>query len=364
MRNILYFRSQPVRRDSLRSNSTLSSSSSSSSSADRHSQSSFTSVERSEIRQFIQTIKRKENKSLNTVLQSSPIPSEHSINVNSEPSEPIGRSKKSPLTEELDREFSKLRARDPDQDIMNVIPSSICKRRRTPEKPVQPTPPLPTFDELLRQVQLRPIDKTAMKENQHPKETSLSSVPVPQSSPIPMEEIKSEEVKHEYAVPIKQNTNRRFLPQISHFQPSYHIRVNRSMSKSLLEKRTSRSLAMLNWFHQNLTNPFPTTFQPTRIHHQTNESVTLDVTENIYTSTTDLDLPTSVATDQTVDDQNLQLHLENQTILTDDSYSDDETKHSTKFPSKRTDFSHLFMRKHQHENLLPISRKNQRCAIM
>lgn len=340
--------SQPPnsRRDSLRSNSTSRSSSSSA----RHSQSSFTSVERSEIRQLVQTLKTKDSKPLDTPIQSSPIPasptpSELSVSISSAPSELIRRPKKSPLTEELDREFSKLRARDPDQDNVNVIPSLICKRRRTPEKPVQSIPPLPTFNELLRQVQLRPIEKTIqslpLKEKpiEHSKENSIISIPVPCSSPIP-----TEEVKHEYAVPIKQNTNRRYLPHISHFQPSHHAKFNRSVSKLLPEKRTPRSSSMLNWFQQNLTHPFPSTFQPSRIHHQTKESLVPSVTENIYTSTIEADSP--------VYDQNLQLHLENQTILTDDSYSDDETKHRI----------HLFTRKHKHENL--TSTKHQRCSIM
>ena len=309
---------------------------------------------------------------MNTILQSSPTPvsptpSELSLNISSAPSEPITRLKKSPLTEELEREFSKLRARDPEQDIIKVIPSLICKRRRTPEKSVQPIPPLPALDELLRQVQLRPVDKTIkslpLKEKpiEHSKENSLISIPVPCSSPLPTEEIKSEEFKHEYAVPIKQNTNRRFRPHISHFQPSHHVRYNRSVSKLLPEKRTPRSSSMLNWFHQNLTNPFPTTFQPTRIHNQTKESLTPSVTENIYTSTIEID-STSPIVDPTVYDRTLQLHLENQTILTDDSYSDDEAKHIHHSSSILSDFSHLFTRKHKHENL--TSRKTQRCLIM
>lgn len=130
-----------------------------------HSQSSFTSLERSEIRELIKTVKTKSTQALDV-----PIPS-NTISVVVSSSEPstltlpsspvvIKKTKKSSLTEELDREFDKLRARDPDQELTNVIPSSMCKRKKTLEKPSEIVPPPPKFDELLRQVQLRHVNNS------------------------------------------------------------------------------------------------------------------------------------------------------------------------------------------------------------
>jgi len=126
-------RRRDLSRDSLCSDSILHSSSSSSS--NNNSQSSFTSLERSEIRQLIKTIKTKDTKSLNNPLQSSPIPpsispSEQSIATNSHSSVSITRPRKSSITEELDREFNKLRVRAPNKELTYVTPSSICKRKK------------------------------------------------------------------------------------------------------------------------------------------------------------------------------------------------------------------------------------------
>jgi hypothetical protein len=115
---------------------------------------------------------------------------------------------------------------------------------------------------------------------------------------------------------------------------------------------------MLNWFHNGLTNhPLPTTFQPNRIINNQNEYGTASVKENIYTSDIDVHLPASIIDEN--DDHSLQIHLDNQTIRTDDLYSDYETTNSS---SILNDFSHLFTRKHKHQNIL--NKKNQSCSIM
>jgi hypothetical protein len=269
------------------------------------------------------------------------------------------KPRKSSLTEELDREFNKLRALDPNQELTYVTPSTICKRKKTLEKPASTIPPLPTFDELLRQVQLRPIDKPS-KPIYLP-ENPLLSIPVPRSSPIPsIDEIKTPEMKHEYAIPIKR-TGGKSLPQISHFQPIRNFKTNKSLTSTGSEKRTSRSLSMLNWFQNGLTNPVPTTFQPNRIIDKNqNEYRTASVKENIYTTDIDVYMPSSTI-DQN-DDHSLQIHLDNQTILTDDLYFDEESKQTTNSSSILNDFSHLFTRKHKH--LSKLQKKNHSCSIM
>ncbi|CAF4877259.1 unnamed protein product, partial [Rotaria socialis] len=85
------------------------------------SQSSFTSVERSEIRELIKTIKNKDAKKFNisiptttTTSTSIPIPvssPEPPMTIYTQTSARTNKPKKSSLTEELDREFNKLRAR-------------------------------------------------------------------------------------------------------------------------------------------------------------------------------------------------------------------------------------------------------------
>ncbi len=315
---------------------------------------------------MIKTIKTKDTKSLNNHLHSSPppTPSEQSIAINSPPPVPTIKPRKSSLTEELDREFNKLRALDPDQEINYVTPSSICKRKKTLEKPAPPTPPLPTFDELLRKVQLRPVNKSTkpvyvkekLVDNHY--ENPLLSVPVPRSSPIPVNEMKIEESKHEYAVPIKQS-----LPRISHFQPNRNFKFNQPISNIRPLKRTSRSLSMLNWLHNNLTNPFPVTFQPNQIVDHSNAYGTTSIKENIYASHIDVYSPLSTIDKiDDDDDHSLQTHLDNQTILTDDFYSDYQTKQTTNSSSILDDFSRLSIRKHKHENKL--HKKSQRCSIM
>ncbi|UJR15987.1 hypothetical protein I4U23_002906 [Adineta vaga] len=359
------------RRNRLHSISTLSSTSISRS----HSQSSFTSFERSEIRHLMQTMKTEDNKKLpGTSLQSST--SEQSILFSSPSSTSMTKPQKSCITEELDREFNKLRALDPNREISYVIPSKICKRKKTLEKPASNLPPSPTFDQLLRQVQLRPVDRSTrsvspvIKEQKQPEEEEeeeecvyenpFSPIPVPCCSPIPSIEISLEEIKHEYAFPIKK-TEERSLPQISHFQPVRNYTFSNQTEADIPEKRLSRPLSMFNWFHNTPpTNPVLATFQPNRILQNQNEYTPTNVKENIYTS--DIDVYVPISTIERNDNPSLQIHLDNQTILTDDFYTDYETKLPTHSSSILNDFSHLFARKHKHQH--GISKKNQRCSIM
>lgn len=319
---------------------------------------------------MIKKIKTNEKKPSIISLPASPFGSDESLISNTRSSIPKIKPQKSCIAEELDREFNKLRALNPDREINFVNPSSICQRKKTNEKPVENTPPLPTFDELLRQVQLRPIDKPVIKpicfkENSDIDnyENPFSSIPVPCCSPLPIEEpTETEEImKHEYALPIKK-TEKRSLPYISAFQPMRGgIKSTGSSSYTVPEKRVSRPHSMLNWFHNNVTHPLPSTFQPTRTVDIQNEyNGTTSVKENIYTSDINVYIPT--LTMDKNDNEELQIHLDNQTIVTDDLYTDIPPKHTTNSSSLLTDFSHLFTRKHKPQNKFSI--KNQRCSIM
>ncbi|CAF2753853.1 unnamed protein product [Rotaria sp. Silwood2] len=356
-------RNRSLSRDSLSSDSTLQSSIISRS----HSQSSFTSVERIEIRELIKTVKTQGTTSLNVSHQSAtiavcvPSPDQSIITNIQQPSTPKNKPKKSCVTEELDREFSKLRAIDPDQELTYVIPSSMCKRKKTLEKPIENVPPVPKFDELLRQVQLRPVNKSIRpilplkkKSTDDNYENPLSCIPVPRSSPIPTPEIKIEETKHDYAIPIKK-TEEKPPPPLCHFQPIRKFYLNKPRINSVLEKRSK-----FNWFQYGLTNQMPTTFQPNPIVNNQNELGTSGVQENIYTSDIDIYIPSST-TDKN-DDNALQTHLDDQTIVTDDFYSDFGTKQITVSSSLIDDFSNLFTRKHKHE--VKLNKKHQRCSIM
>lgn len=153
-------RDRTLSNDSLSSDSTIRSSRRSR----NNSQSSFTSVERSEIRKLIKTVKTKGVKTLNVPLPLAPVPipvppPEQLVTKSTESSARASRPRKSSLTEELDREFNRLRALDPDQELTYVTPSAVCKRKRSAERTKPKSPPPPTFNELLRQVQLRPVEK-------------------------------------------------------------------------------------------------------------------------------------------------------------------------------------------------------------
>ncbi|CAF1007236.1 unnamed protein product [Rotaria sordida] len=350
------------RDNSLSSNSTLHSSTIS----HNNSQSSFTSIERSEIRGLIKTIKTQSTTSIPISVPSS----EQSIISNIQQlTTRKTKPKKSCVTEELDRKFNKLRALDPDQELTCVIPSSICKRKKTLEKSFENIPSVPKLDELLRQVQLRPVNKlmrpkSPLKEKSRDDnyENPLSCIPVPQSSPIPTPEIKIEEIKHDYAVPIKKTEEKLPPPlpppppSLCHFQPIRKFNLNKpKIFNNIPEKRSK-----FNWLQYGLTNQMPTTFQPNLIVNNHNEHGTNNVKENIYTSDIDIYIPSST-TDKN-DDNTLQTHLDNQTIVTDDYYSDFGTKQITISSSLIDDFSNLFTRKHKQE--VKLHKKTQRCSIM
>jgi hypothetical protein len=166
-------------------------------------------------------------------------------------------------------------------------------------------------------------------------------------------------MKHEYALPNKK-TEERSLPRISHFQPTRGRNFSKPMAHSLSEKRSSRPLSVFNWFQNTPTNPLLATFQPNRTLSQPSEYGTTSAKENIYTSDVDVYVP--VSTLEKNDEDPLQVHLDNQTIITDDFYTDYETKPAANSSSILDEFSHLFARKHKHQSVL--SKKNQRCSIM
>lgn len=135
-----------------------------------HSQSSLTSVERLEIREIIKTFKSRPQKKHEPKFQKSKImPSadaDDASNIYAQPSMTTSvRPEKSLITQELDQAFSKLRGMDPNQDLTYVTPSSICKKRKAPIAPISSvkTPEAPTFADLLKNVQLRPIEKKSIE---------------------------------------------------------------------------------------------------------------------------------------------------------------------------------------------------------
>jgi hypothetical protein len=369
-------RSRNLSRDSLCSDSTFHSSPPSSRRSRNDSQSSFTSIERSEIRQLIKTVKSKRPKPLTIPDQVSTPPSVHSLTTTSHSPAPIKKSRKSSLTEELDREFGKLRELDPDQELDCVAPSTISKRKKPIEKPpVATIPPIPTFDELLRKVQLRPIDKTIKTISLQEKpiddiyENPLSCipvsvsvpVPVPQCSPIPLDEIKTDESKHEYAIPIKKSEERSF-PQISHFQPTRNLKFPKPIMNINSEKQSPRPVSMFSWFQNTSTNPLPTTFQPNRIINNRSENGSTSVKENIYTEDIDVYVPSSAI--EKSGENILQIHLDNENILTDEYYSDYQTKQIPNSSSILNEFSQLFARKHKQHHQNKLYKKEHRCSIM
>ncbi|CAF0764764.1 unnamed protein product [Didymodactylos carnosus] len=136
------------------------------------SQSSFTSVERSEIRRLIKTMK--ENSRKMPFIGCSTTQHVPAVLPNKEYNQHC--LKKSLIANELDKEFSRIRAQQPDQDLIYVPPSMICRRQKPYQSPSQkiksvnkeiassPSPP-PTFAELLRKVQLKPVDTKKLDEN-------------------------------------------------------------------------------------------------------------------------------------------------------------------------------------------------------
>lgn len=131
-----------ISRDSLcsgsRNQSSMSSSSAASSSSSSpvsrtsrsHSQSSFTSLERLEIRRLIKTIKTNGMQSITVPAQlSSKITSPIQPKIDKTSSILTHKPSKSSITEELDKVFTKLRANNPNHELIYVKPSLVNKEK-------------------------------------------------------------------------------------------------------------------------------------------------------------------------------------------------------------------------------------------
>ena len=168
-----------------------------------------------------------------------------------------------------------------------------------------------------------------------------------------------EEIKHEYALP-KKKTGERTLLQLSHFQPARNHNFSKLPETTYPEKRLSRPMSMFNWLHPTPPTPTFATFQPNRTFPVQHEHPPTVVKENIYTS--DIDVYVPISTVDRMDSNSLQMHLDNQTIRTDDFYAEFDMKAPTHSSSILNDVSHIFARKHKHQHV--ISKKQQRCSIM
>ena len=290
---------------------------------------------------------------------------------------PTTKPKKSSITEELDREFGKLRALDPEQELTYVTPSSISKRKVRTKRPAPILPPIPTFNELLQQVQLRPINKPtelaalrisplsvtfprAENASVDAIKTPLAAIVVPKSSPIPPFEEKTDEAKHDYATPVKRSEDKS-RAQLCQFQP---IGKTKPIAVALPDKLQPRPPSVFNWLQTGLTHSFPSTFQPNRVSTPSHAFAAASAKENIYTSDVDVHFP--IPSLDKNEENSLEAHLENQTIMTDHYYSEYDceqtTTATTTTSSILNDVSRLLTRKHEHK--LKSHRKHSRCSIM
>jgi hypothetical protein len=187
-------------------------------------------------------------------------------------------------------------------------------------------------------------------------------VAVPQSSPIPPYETRTEAIKHDYATLIKKPVENE-VRCVSRFQP---MRTSTVMDPSAT--RTPMPHTTLNDVQDDGTYSLPTTFQPNRSQQQSSDYATTSISENIYTSDVNELLPqSSIDKDE---NKSLENHLENQSILTDYDYSDYDLKKTTTVPSSSSSSSsssfhglaNRFTRKHTHTARL--RRKTSRCSIM
>ena len=125
----------------------------SSSESRSQSQSSFTSIERLEIRYLIKAFKSKDLQTLNIPIQTSsnlPLLTERFMPKNSSPPSII-KPEKSSIAEELDRKFNKLRSNNPNQELVCVKPSLVNKQEES-------ISPLRICDELLDRGQISTAD--------------------------------------------------------------------------------------------------------------------------------------------------------------------------------------------------------------
>ncbi|CAF3782837.1 unnamed protein product [Adineta steineri] len=343
-------------RDSLCSSSTHRSISSRSRS---HSQSSFTSLERLEIRRLIKTFKTKDIKNLNNSFQVSSIISstteklitKQQQQLQSSSSMSLAKPKRSSVTEELDRQFRKIRSNNPDEDLIYVKPSLIHK-----DKP---------FDELLYQTKSHTIDSSKFQKlDEKTYENPILTISVPQSSPILSSKSKMNELKPEYAIPIK-HISEVNLRSNKKDEQVRSFSFCKPMNDIINETDQTRPVSMLNWLQYGLTNPLPTTFQPHKNHkNQYDNSL---VKENIYASDIDVHIPLSNDKD----------YLNNQALLKD-YLKECKNSSSTQNNSILNDFSRLFTRfgnnKHEHKSKLKTklhknnninnNNNNVRCSIM
>lgn len=97
-----------------------------------HSHSSFTSLERLEIRHLIKALKTKGISSLDLPIVSNPpptsiVPIKTSISQPKRVS-PLNKHQKSTITEELDQKFAQLRSTHPNEELIYVKPSLLNKQ--------------------------------------------------------------------------------------------------------------------------------------------------------------------------------------------------------------------------------------------
>ncbi|CAF4989106.1 unnamed protein product, partial [Rotaria socialis] len=254
-------------RDSLCSGSTRHSSSSSSSTSSIsqcRSQSSFTSLERLEIRRLIKSLKKNGLQSLTVPIPTSSKhlpPSKQPISktLSSSTIPSICKPEKSSITEELERKFNKLRSSNPNQELIYVKPSSITKQKEDGAS-------LQNDEKILPRKQIETIDILALKQtNDNP----TISIPISQSMPktssdIMLEEKNQLESKSEYAVPVKKTPNVS-LRETKKDEQMRSFSFCKPIHDIDNEIRPTRPLSMFNWFHCGVTNPLPTTFQPNKL---------------------------------------------------------------------------------------------------
>ncbi|CAF1146262.1 unnamed protein product [Rotaria sordida] len=332
-----------------------------------HSQSSFTSLERLEIRNLIKTLKTNGLQSLNIPIQlltNSVQSTEIFLNKKSSSSSilTINKPDKSSVTEELEREFNKLRSNNPNLELIYVKPSLLKKDKKSNSS-------LSIDDKKQNETN----DSSKLKQiNENP----ILSNPISLNSPKISSEISSNEknlleTKPEYAIPIKKisDVNLRSTKKDEQIRSFSFCKPINDIDNDI---RQTRPLSMFSWLHCGLTNPFPTTFQPNKITNNNNNNNNNNeydkslVKENIYASDIDVHIPLPDEKD----------YLNNQTIMTD--YLSDYKPTTNNNSSILNDLSRLFTRfgnnKHEHKSKLKRklhknnnnnnNNNNLRCSIM
>ena len=280
MKRLIFFLCSAHRRDLSRDSLCSESTPHSMSRSRSHSQSSFTSLERLEIRHLIKALKTKGLRSLELPLSSPlsrsvPVPfTEQSI---SKPAANMsaGKHQKSSITEELDQKFAQLRSIDPNRDLIYVKPSLLHKQHNNT------FPPLSTVRELLQKAQLQ-----SAEDEKKPTDDSTTS---PNPMKLKEEDAELTANKPEYAIPQKN-------PSVVHLR-SHKKKDEQMRSFSFCKPMNdlvheTRPASMLNWFQSGLTNQLPATFQPNRMSNidQNTDGRSL-VKENIYASEIDVHVP-------------------------------------------------------------------------